>query len=277
MLYPLVYIGLFFHAPTFWKWVLLPGTLFVIELLFKYLSGSAYGRGTQILELIALPHGVTRLCIAKPGNWNFNAGEYAFLRYPTLSSFEWHPFTISSAPETEGVVGFHIRSLGNWTTALYNLAKSKPIDDYSHEYMYETENQDDEKDEENLDRSSSGTAALSKSKRNFTSSDNFNSWNKIYILGPYHSTACDAMLEAEHASMISLKFYLLFFYLLFFYLLFVIFLFVIFLFAIFLFVIFLFVIFLFVVFFLSFFLLFSFDWCWYWCYTLFIYLTLIMV
>ncbi len=40
-----------------------------------------------------------------------------FLRIPAIARHEWHPFTISSAPERTHL-GFHIRSLGNWTSAL---------------------------------------------------------------------------------------------------------------------------------------------------------------
>jgi NAD(P)H-flavin reductase len=46
-------------------------------------------------------------------------GQYIFLQSPPISTFEWHPFTISSAPE-EKTVTVHIRvsGEGSWTREL---------------------------------------------------------------------------------------------------------------------------------------------------------------
>ena len=38
----------------------------------------------------------------------------------SLSSSEWHPFTISSAPEQAGYFTLHIRGVGQWTNRLYS-------------------------------------------------------------------------------------------------------------------------------------------------------------
>ena len=37
-----------------------------------------------------------------------------------LFSSEWHPFTISSAPEQAGYFTLHIRGVGQWTNRLYS-------------------------------------------------------------------------------------------------------------------------------------------------------------
>ena len=47
-----------------------------------------------------------------------------FLRIPAVARREWHPFTISSAPEAEDLV-VHVRSLGNWSGALRRLAEER--------------------------------------------------------------------------------------------------------------------------------------------------------
>jgi predicted ferric reductase len=67
----------------------------------------------------ALTTGVTHLQIHRPDTFAFQPGDYAFVRIPRISRLEWHPFTISSNPEEKGYLGFHIRSLGNWTGALH--------------------------------------------------------------------------------------------------------------------------------------------------------------
>ena len=43
----------------------------------------------------------------------------------TFSRFEWHPFTISSAPELEDKFSVHIRAAGGWTNALHSFVSNK--------------------------------------------------------------------------------------------------------------------------------------------------------
>lgn len=52
------------------------------------------------------------------------AGQYIFLNCPEISYFQWHPFTLTSAPE-EDYISVHIRVVGDFTTA---LAKSLGCD-----------------------------------------------------------------------------------------------------------------------------------------------------
>jgi predicted ferric reductase len=60
---------------------------------------------------------VTRLALARPAGFRESPGDYVFLRVPELAKLEWHPFTLSSAPEDEEL-SIHVRSVGNWTRAL---------------------------------------------------------------------------------------------------------------------------------------------------------------
>ncbi|KAG6824195.1 hypothetical protein H0H93_002452, partial [Arthromyces matolae] len=52
------------------------------------------------------------------------AGQYIFLSCPEVSYFQWHPFTLTSAPE-EDYISVHIRVVGDFTKA---LAKSVGCD-----------------------------------------------------------------------------------------------------------------------------------------------------
>lgn len=72
---------------------------------------------TSIVERAALRSAVTRLEIVRPPGFVFSAGDYLFLRIPAIARHEWHPFTISSAPEVAALT-VHVRTLGNWTAAL---------------------------------------------------------------------------------------------------------------------------------------------------------------
>lgn len=71
-----------------------------------------------------LPGNVLRLTF--PKCFSYKAGQYAFLMFPPVSRFEYHPFTISSAPE-EADMTFHIRELGDWSKSFAAYVK-KQID-----------------------------------------------------------------------------------------------------------------------------------------------------
>ena len=45
------------------------------------------------------------------------AGQYILLSCPAVSYFQWHPFTLTSAPE-EDYLSIHIRVIGDFTTSL---------------------------------------------------------------------------------------------------------------------------------------------------------------
>lgn len=103
------------HGPRFLAWA--GGTLvaFAVEQVFRL---RRRGVPTQIVACHALRSGVTRVELARPrADFAFQAGDYVFLRLPWIARREWHPFTISSAPESANLT-LHVRSLGNWTAAL---------------------------------------------------------------------------------------------------------------------------------------------------------------
>jgi NADPH oxidase len=56
------------------------------------------------------------LRIIKP-SFKYTPGQWLFVQIPELSRWQWHPFTITSAPE-DPYVSIHIRQVGDWTRAL---------------------------------------------------------------------------------------------------------------------------------------------------------------
>ncbi|NXT53336.1 NOX5 oxidase, partial [Pluvianellus socialis] len=62
---------------------------------------------------------VTHLVIERPPFFIYEPGDYVYLNVPAIATYEWHPFTISSAPEQQETLWLHIRSLGQWTNKLY--------------------------------------------------------------------------------------------------------------------------------------------------------------
>ncbi|KAK1980930.1 FAD-binding domain-containing protein [Colletotrichum cereale] len=51
--------------------------------------------------------------------WKYQAGQYVFLQVPALSTFQWHPFTVSICRGRE--FQLHIKTDGNWTKRLRGL------------------------------------------------------------------------------------------------------------------------------------------------------------
>jgi predicted ferric reductase len=102
------------HARSFLYWAGVPILGFLVEHVLRI---GRRAQKTTVIEAQALRSGVTRLELEPPKGFTWHPGDYAFLRIPAIAGHEWHPFTISSAEES-GALTFHIRSLGNWTSAL---------------------------------------------------------------------------------------------------------------------------------------------------------------
>ncbi|XP_070546727.1 NADPH oxidase 5-like isoform X2 [Ptychodera flava] len=120
LLYVWFWAFLLVHGPRFWKWFIAPGVIFLIEKIArsKLVKMARFGK-TYIQEANLLPSGVTHLVITRPTNFHFRAGDYIYLQIPAIAKYEWHPFTISSAPEQLGTIWIHVRSAGQWTNRLY--------------------------------------------------------------------------------------------------------------------------------------------------------------
>ena len=115
-----VYWGLLiFHAPDFYKIGTLFLIVFTIEFTYRILN-SLMGRGKTVVSAgVILPSRVTHLIIKRPAGFNFSPGDWVFIKIPQVARFEWHPFTISSAPEMHDTFHVHIRGVGEWTNGLY--------------------------------------------------------------------------------------------------------------------------------------------------------------
>jgi predicted ferric reductase/Ca2+-binding EF-hand superfamily protein len=120
LLYWLFLPLLLLHGPVYWIWASVPIAGYLIERAVRLAT-----RANDVaVETEQLASGVTKLSFAAPPNWRHRAGDYLFIELPLVARHEWHPFTISSAPERRELT-LHVRSLGNWTAALHELAGSR--------------------------------------------------------------------------------------------------------------------------------------------------------
>lgn len=109
----------FAHAPGPRPWLAIPVGLFALE-RWRRARRRTYATSVALLDPMA--SGVTLVVLARPERFRFEAGEYVFLKVPAVARSEWHPFTLSSHPERSDLVTAHVRSLGNWTSALHAIA-----------------------------------------------------------------------------------------------------------------------------------------------------------
>lgn len=118
MFITLVIHGLHYGVPNSWKWVVGPVVIYVLDV------GSRSFREKRSYLLVskhsAVFQGPDILKIRLPRVFHFVSGQYAELKVPELSHFQWHPFTIASAPHEPEMV-FYIKAVGDWTVSLYQL------------------------------------------------------------------------------------------------------------------------------------------------------------
>lgn len=76
------------------------------------------------LQIVMRPSKVLELQLVKNG-FKMEVGQYVFLNCPAISQLEWHPFTMTSAPE-EDFFSVHIRSAGDWTDKLIDIMQKLP-------------------------------------------------------------------------------------------------------------------------------------------------------
>jgi predicted ferric reductase len=106
---------LFLHGPRFWMWGTVPWLWYFVERLFRARTRRF---PSQVLEVRPMPSGVTKVVFERPPGFEYAPGDYVFLRIPAVARQEWHPFTLTSAPEEQGRLTVHVRALGNWTAKM---------------------------------------------------------------------------------------------------------------------------------------------------------------
>ncbi|CAN4110014.1 unnamed protein product [Withania somnifera] len=100
---------------TTWMYISMPLLLYVAERSLRTCRSEQYA--AKILKVSVLPGDVFSLTMSRPNSFKYKSGQYIFLQCPTISSFEWHPFSITSAPGDD-YLSVHIRMVGDWTNEL---------------------------------------------------------------------------------------------------------------------------------------------------------------
>ncbi|KAJ6316152.1 hypothetical protein OIU78_019433 [Salix suchowensis] len=106
------------YAKTTWMYLIGPVLFYATErVLTKHQERF---HQVNVIKAIIYTGNVLALYMSKPPGFKYESGMYLFIKCPDLSKFEWHPFSITSAPG-DNSLSVHIRTVGDWTTELKNL------------------------------------------------------------------------------------------------------------------------------------------------------------
>lgn len=120
-----------------WRWELFAGGFYLIERLYREIRAK---KSTKITRVVRHPYDVVEIQFNKP-SFKYKAGQWLFLQVPSVSAYQWHPFTITSCPY-DPYVSVHVRQVGDFTRALGDAvgagqAQSKLYDGVDPMGMYE--------------------------------------------------------------------------------------------------------------------------------------------
>ncbi|CAM8881847.1 unnamed protein product [Rhodiola kirilowii] len=110
-----LYLTNIWYQKTTWMYLAIPVLLYGTERLIRAFRSSI--KPVKILKVAVYPGNVLTLHMSKPQGFKYRSGQYMFVNCRAVSPFEWHPFSITSAPGDD-YLSVHIRTLGDWTRQL---------------------------------------------------------------------------------------------------------------------------------------------------------------
>ncbi|KAL6249345.1 hypothetical protein RBB50_003198 [Rhinocladiella similis] len=120
---PLDTIPTCFGNGSFYQWWFVGGFAYLGERIMREIRGS---HKTYIHKVIQHPSNVVEIQIKKE-HTKTRAGQYIFLCCPEVSLWQYHPFTLTSAPE-EDFISVHVRMVGNFTKQLGKVLGCEGLD-----------------------------------------------------------------------------------------------------------------------------------------------------
>lgn len=106
------------YLKTTWMYLAVPVLLYAGERTLRFFRSGLHT--VHLLKVAIYPGNVLTLQMSKPPQFRYKSGQYMFVQCPAVSPFEWHPFSITSAPGDD-FLSVHIRKLGDWTQELHRV------------------------------------------------------------------------------------------------------------------------------------------------------------
>ncbi|KAL9169981.1 hypothetical protein ABFS82_04G114700 [Erythranthe guttata] len=117
------------YRKTTWMYLAVPMMLYGGERLVRSFRSRA--QAVNILQVPVYPGNVLVLHMSKPHGFKYKSGQYIFVKCAAVSPFEWHPFSITTAPD-DNFLSVHIRIVGDWTrqlkTVFSKVCQQPPVD-----------------------------------------------------------------------------------------------------------------------------------------------------
>ncbi|XP_054806051.1 respiratory burst oxidase homolog protein C-like [Prosopis cineraria] len=110
-----LYLTKKWYKKTTWMYLAIPVIIYVLERLIRALRSSI--KPVRILKVAVYPGNVLAIHMSKPHGFRYRSGQFMFVNCAAVSPFEWHPFSITSAPGDD-YLSVHIRTAGDWTRSL---------------------------------------------------------------------------------------------------------------------------------------------------------------
>jgi len=104
-----------------WRWELWGGGIYLLERLYREINSR---RPTQIVKVIRHPYDAMEIQFSKP-SLKYKPGQWLMLNVPSVSTTQWHPFTITSCP-FDPYISVHVRQVGDFTRALGDALGAGP-------------------------------------------------------------------------------------------------------------------------------------------------------
>uniref|UniRef100_K3ZL81 Uncharacterized protein n=1 Tax=Setaria italica TaxID=4555 RepID=K3ZL81_SETIT len=123
-----LYLTREWYKKSTWMYLAVPMAVYAGERLTRALRSRV--RPAKVHDADVLPGDVLSLIFTTEphgSRFRYKSGQYIFLNCAAVSPFEWHPFSITSAPQDD-YVSVHIRDEGDWTHKLkeiFSEAKKK--------------------------------------------------------------------------------------------------------------------------------------------------------
>ncbi|KAF4352075.1 respiratory burst oxidase homolog protein B [Cannabis sativa] len=113
-----LYLSKEWYKKTTWMYLAVPILLYACERLIRaFRSGN---KSVKILKVAVYPGNVLALHMSRPQGFKYTSGQYIYLNCSAISPFQWHPFSITSAPGDD-YLSVHIRTAGDWTSQLKTI------------------------------------------------------------------------------------------------------------------------------------------------------------
>ncbi|KAJ1679527.1 hypothetical protein EV182_001871 [Spiromyces aspiralis] len=107
-----VFLFIHGHNRLVYKYISGPLALYSVDRLYRLARG--YLGRTRITAIIQHPSDVYEIRIKKCMFPRMRAGQHLRLSCPSIAPLQWHPFTLTSAPE-EDEISVHMKVVGDWT------------------------------------------------------------------------------------------------------------------------------------------------------------------